>query len=156
MEVYRITQEIFSEDLTGNGAKLFGGRWNSAGISALYAASSRSLALLETLAHTPPRMLQLKSYMLSVIEVPDAASQEIITIQQLPGGWDATGYHDFTTRTGDGFMRASKKLFLCVPSVLMPEENIYVINPRHADMENVRIISKRVIRFDPRIENNLQ
>lgn len=156
MELYRISQGIFSDDLSGQGAKIFGGRWNSVGISALYAASSRSLALLETLAHTPAKMLQLKTYVLAEIFVPDTALQDIISRDSLPEGWDATDIHEYTTKTGDRFLLAKNKLLLSAPSVLMPEENIYVINPLHEDMKKVKIVHKRRIHFDRRVENHIR
>lgn len=146
---------MYDEDLSGNGARIYGGRWNSAGVSALYAASSRSLALLETLAHTPAKMLQLKTYILAELFIPDTVLQEIILIKDLPAGWDATDIHDYTTKVGDAFMQANKKLVLTVPSVLMPEENIYVINPLHAEMRKVKILHKRPVSFDRRVENHL-
>lgn len=155
MELYRITQEMYSEDLTGNGSKLFGGRWNSEGIPALYCASSRSLALLETLAHTPAKMLLVKTYILITISVPASAMHEVITIDELPEKWDAVDIHPFTQHTGDNFLRENKKLILSVPSVLMPEENIFVFNPLHSDMTKVKITRKRRIQFDKRIGNNL-
>jgi RES domain-containing protein len=156
MEVYRISQEAFSANLSGNGAKAFGGRWNSVGIAALYAASSRSLALLETLAHTPAKMLQLKPYILIGLFIPDQVLPQVISINDLPTGWDDTDIHQFTTTLGDKFLLEKKKLLLSVPSVLMPEENIYVINPLHDDMKKVKIIHKRRIDFDRRVERHLE
>jgi RES domain-containing protein len=155
MELYRITQEIYCNDLTGNGAKLFGGRWNSEGFQALYTASSRSLALLETLAHTPAKMLWLKSYMLVTLFVPDTALQQAIDFKGLPERWDASDIHPFTQKTGDNFLYENNKLLLSAPSVLMQEENIFVLNPLHYDMKKVNIIRKREIRFDHRMANNL-
>ena len=155
MELYRITQEIYSDDLTGNGSMLFGGRWNSEGMHALYVASSRSLALLETLAHTPAKMLQLKSYILISIFVPDTTIQQVIDYNKLPGGWNAADIHPYTQKTGDSFLLENKKLLLLAPSVLMPEENICMLNPLHPDMKKVKIVQKRRIHFDKRIDNNL-
>ena len=61
MELYRITQEKYADDFSGNGARLYGGRWNSEGLYAVYTSASRALALLETLAHVPAKMLQEKN-----------------------------------------------------------------------------------------------
>ncbi|MBK7637232.1 MAG: RES family NAD+ phosphorylase [Saprospiraceae bacterium] len=51
MEVYRICRSKYSNDLSGEGAKLYGGRWNRPGIAALYTSESRALALLELIVH---------------------------------------------------------------------------------------------------------
>ena len=155
MEVYRITQEEYANDLSGNGARLFGGRWNSEGFYALYVASSRSLALLETLAHTPARMLQQKVYMLVTIAVPDKMSIREITISKLGAGWDVPDIRQYTQKMGNHFLLAKNELLLAVPSVLVPEENNYVLNPLHTDFKKVKVIHHRRIGFDKRMESNL-
>lgn len=155
MELYRITQEVYCDDITGNGSWLFGGRWNSEGLHALYTASSRSLALLETLAHTPAKMLQLKAYILITLFVPDATIRQVIDLNELPERWDSSDIHPYTQKTGNNFLLENKKLLLQAPSILMQEENICMLNPLHTDMKKVKIVHKRRIRFDTRMENNL-
>ena len=135
---------------------LFGGRWNSEGLHALYAASYRSLALLETLAHTPAKMLQLKTYILITIFVPEVVLQQVIQFKELPGGWDSSDIHPYTQKTGDNFLLENKKLLLLAPSVLMPEENICMLNPLHPDMKKVKLVQKRRIHFDKRMDDNLK
>jgi RES domain-containing protein len=151
MEMYRITQREFAEDLSGNGARLFGGRWNSEGIFALYTSSSRSLALLETLAHTPAKFLDIKEYQLIIISIPDNLTIEKITVRDLLPGWDAPDTRPFTKRIGDSFLGEKKSLVLQVPSVMMPEEINYVLNPLHEAMKQVKIINRRRIFFDKRV-----
>jgi len=151
MEVYRITQQAFAEDLTGNGARLFGGRWNSEGIFALYTSSSRSLALLETLAHTPAKFLDIKEYQLITIFVPDNIHTEKIALKDLPDGWDAPDTRPFTKKIGDSFLNEKKSLLVEVPSVMMPEEINYVLNPMHEAMKQVKIVDRRRIFFDKRV-----
>ncbi len=155
MELYRITHEVYSNDLRGNGSWLFGGRWNSEGHHALYSASSRSLALLETLSHTPAKMLQLKAYILITLYVPDATIQQVIDLNELPERWDSSDIHPYTRKTGNNFLLENKKLLLRAPSVLMQEENICMLNPLHPDMNKVKIVHRRRIRFDTGMENNL-
>lgn len=151
MEIYRITQKEFAEDLSGNGARLFGGRWNSEGLFALYASSSRSLALLETLAHTPAKMLDARVYHLITLSVPDNILIQKISVKNLLPGWDAPDTRPFTKKIGDTFLSNTKNLLLEVPSVMMPEEINYLINPLHNDMKQVKLIQKRRIYFDKRI-----
>jgi RES domain-containing protein len=151
VDIYRITQEAYAHDLSGNGARLYGGRWNSEGFYALYAASSRSLALLETLAHAPAKMLQQKIYLLVTIEVPDKVLTEEITVNKLATNWDVPDIRQYTQRMGDAFLLGKKGLLLSVPSVLVPEENNYVLNPLHPDFKKVRITHSRRIGFDKRV-----
>jgi RES domain-containing protein len=151
MEIYRITQKEYAEDLSGNGARLFGGRWNSEGFSALYTSSSRSLALLETLAHTPAKMLNVRVYHLITLAVPDKIITQKLSVEDLLPGWDAPDTRPFTKKIGDTFLSDKKTLLLEAPSVLMPEEINYVLNPLHEDMKHVKLVNRRRIYFDKRI-----
>jgi len=155
MELFRITQEQFAGDLTGNGSRLFGGRWNSEGIFAVYASSSRSLALLETLAHTPAKMFSTKNYQLITLRVPDVITAEEISYTDLPIGWNAPDTRLYTQKLGDKFFQNNTSLMLAVPSVLLHEEINYMLNPLHTDMKKVKIINKRRIYFDKRFSESL-
>lgn len=155
MELYRIAQEKYAEDLSGNGARLFGGRWNSEGQFALYTSFTRSLALLETLAHTPAKLLQVKTYLLITLLIPDTTTIQSLETKKLPHGWNDVEISPFTQKTGDQFLIAKKNLGLAVPSVLMPEEFNYILNPLHVDFKKVKIINKRRIHFDKRVQGNL-
>ena len=150
MEVYRIAQEKFAADLSGNGARLYGGRWNSEGSFALYTASSRSLALLETLAHTSADLLRFNTYMLVTLFIPSAIKPEKMEGRQLPKGWDS--YDDLTVsrKKGDLFLQKKKNLLLAVPSVQVPEEWNYLLNPLHPDRAKVKLIHQRRVLFDKR------
>ena len=152
MELYRITQDQFSDDLSGNGSRLFGGRWNSEGFFALYTSVTRSMALLETLAHIPAKMLDSKNYQLITLSVPDNIVPEEILLPSLANSWDAPDTRSFTKRLGDKFLIDKKSLLLSVPCVLMPEEINYVLNPLHKEMRKVKIVYKRRIYFDKRID----
>ena len=155
MELFRIAQEQFADDLTGNGSRLFGGRWNSEGIFAVYASYSRSLALLETLAHTPAKMLGTKNYQLITLRVPDIITIEEISFINLPVGWDAPDTRLYTQKLGDKFFQNNSRLMLAVPSVLMHEEINYVLNPLHTDMKKVKIVNKRKVYFDKRFSGSV-
>jgi RES domain-containing protein len=156
MELYRITQEKYADDLSGNGARLYGGRWNSEGKYALYTAATRSLALLEILAHVPARLLSDKRYILVTLTAPaDKTLIEMIRPEDLPGDWDALDVQHVTQTIGDKFLQEQKKLVMTVPSVLVPEEFNYVINPLHAAMKQVKIIHKRELRFNDRLVKSL-
>ncbi|HMW65957.1 MAG TPA: RES family NAD+ phosphorylase [Chitinophagaceae bacterium] len=151
MELFRIAQEKFATDLSGNGARLYGGRWNSEGMFAVYTSASRALALLETLAHTPAKMLEVQSYVLITLYVPDTIKPVQMDIDNFPKGWDAAGVQPFTRNKGDQFLRDKKSLIMVVPSVLVPEEFNYVINPIHTAMKRIKISHKRIIQFDKRV-----
>ena len=155
MELYRITQEKYADDLSGNGARLYGGRWNSEGLFAVYSSVSRALALLEILAHTPAIVLSERAYILVTLSVPDNIKHEEIELSKLTSGWDAPDTRPLTKKLGDKFLRAKTSLLLVVPSVLMPEEKNFVINPLHKDLQKIKIIHRRRIHFDTRTVGNL-
>lgn len=155
MELYRISQELYANDFSGNGARLYGGRWNSEGLFAVYTSSSRALALLETLAHTPAKMLLEKCYLLVTFYVPDSIEAEIIDKDKLTTGWNAPDTRPSTKKTGDAFLRSKSGLLLCVPSVLIPEENNFILNPLHPDMKKIKPVHKRRIQFDSRVNSHL-
>lgn len=148
MELFRISQEQYADDLSGNGARLFGGRWNSEGIFALYTSSFRSLALLETLAHTPAKMLDANNYQLITLSVPDNIVAEEIQSSSLPKDWSSPQIHPFTKWLGDQFLHSGSSLMLAIPCVLLPEEKNYLLNPLHKDMKRIKMVDKRRIGFD--------
>lgn len=151
MEVYRIAQELYANDLSGNGSRLFGGRWNSEGQFAVYASANRSLALLETLAHVQAKFFRNKKYILVTVLIPGKPPIEILREKDLPNNWNALDISHITQRIGDHFLEEQKNLILRVPSVLMPEEHNYVINPLHPAMKNVKIAHQRQIEFNDRL-----
>lgn len=155
MELFRITQEKYAEDLSGTGARSFGGRWNSEGLFAVYTSSSRALALLETLAHTPIKMLNERRYILITLSVPDSIKPHEIELDKLTAGWDAPAINPLTKKLGDKFLREKTGLLLSVPSVLIPEERNFVLNPMHKDLTRARISYTRRIAFDKRALSNL-
>ncbi|HYV54850.1 MAG TPA: RES family NAD+ phosphorylase [Chitinophagaceae bacterium] len=151
MELYRITQESYSNDLSGDGSRIFGGRWNSEGRYALYTSANRSLALLETLAHIPAKLFRNKKYILVTVFLPDKAPLKFIEEKDLPNNWDALDIQHVTQKIGDNFLEEQKGLLFRVPSVLMPEEFNYIINPLHPSMKQVKVIHHREIRFNDRL-----
>lgn len=155
MEAFRITQEKYANDLSGNGARLFGGRWNSEGLFAIYTSSTRALALLETLAHTPAKMLNEKNYILITLIIPDDLPIENVDKNKLVQGWDAPDTRPLTKKLGDDFLRSKNTLLLAAPSVLIPEENNFVINPLHPELKKIKIANKRRVHFDLRVSANL-
>ena len=151
MEVYRITQEFFARDLTGNGARLYGGRWNSEGVFALYASESRSLALLENIVHTPIAIFREKIYLIVSIYIPDDAGIRVVDAADLPQSWDAFDANPVARNYGDAFFKRAEHLLLKVPSVLMPEEFNYILNPLMPAMKAVKIIKTRQLIFNDRL-----
>src|SRR5688572_26136342 len=90
MLVYRVGRSKWSNDVTGEGSRKHGGRWNQIGIPCIYTSSTRALAVLEYSVHTPleniPRALSFTSF-----EIPET---EIFICEEasLPGTWKNFSY----------------------------------------------------------------
>ena len=152
MELYRVTRQKYEKDLTGNGAAVNGGRWNETGRPALYAASSRSLAILETLVHLR-RTQPPADYRIMVLYVPDSMPLMSITDRQLPASWKTD--EDHTKMIGSQWLTANDILLLRVPSVVVRAEYNYVLNPNQAFFSDVQLIATELIEFDPRFFQKL-
>ena len=143
MIVYRLCKAAHVA-LDGEGARLWGGRWNSAGRPMVYAAASPSLAVLEVLVHLDlPSELLPNDFQLLTINVPDDGS--VIRIE------DPILDNDICRQTGDAFLVEAKALALIVPSVVVPQERNVLLNPRQAEMGRVIVERAEYFRIDQRL-----
>ena len=149
MILYRIVRDTYADDLSGTGARLYGGRWNSKGKSMLYTASTPSLALLEVLVHLSPLMVP-KNYFSVQIEVPDDSVLHL-PIKALPDNWNDILPPLSLKKIGDNFLADMRYLLLKVPSAVVPMEYNYLINTQHPAIKKVRIVKKQPFNFDRRL-----
>ncbi len=139
MLAWRLCREPFA-DLSGQGAALFGGRWNSPGRPLVYAASTAALAVLEVRVHLdlPPELLP-EDYRLLTIDL-DGLAVEVLG-DALPA--DPCAF-------GDAWLAAGRTAVLQVPSAIVPESPNLLLNPRHPDARAARILAQRPFAFDSR------
>lgn len=148
MIVYRLTSGAYTTDLSGTGAKLFGGRWNSPGLPALYTTEHISLAVLEVLVHIKAYRRPLDYHLIS-IEIPDTTDAVTIDQHKLKKNWkDDAAYGQFI---GDEFLQAGQSMILRVPSAIIPEEYNLVINPSHPGAGKIKIRESKIFIFDKRL-----
>jgi RES domain-containing protein len=148
MRAYRIVRPAFAATaLSGEGARLYGGRWNIEGLPCVYTAGSRALAALELLVHAAPEALGIR-FQLIEIEIPDELLE---TRLHHPPGWEQMPAGDPSKCYGDRWLRGSYRAALRVPSAVIPEEWNFLLNPRHPDFRKVKQISEKEFRFDPRM-----
>ena len=153
MRVWRLTKARHARTaFDGEGARLYGGRWNSPGTRVVYTASTPSLAVLEVLVHLQA-VAPLAAYVLIEVHVPDALVQ---TLARPPAGWRALPAPPATQRVGDAWARGGRSLALSVPSVLSPDERLVLINPSHRDARRLRPGPAQPYRIDPRLVARLQ
>lgn len=149
MIAWRICRAPFAP-LDGEGARLFGGRWNSEGVPVVYAASSLSLAALEYLVHVDPGQVP-RDLIAMGIEVPDGFGADRVVVDDLPVGWNALSEHVACITAGDAWTDAGSAPVLCVPSAVVPEEENVLVNLRHAGASAIRVLSVRPFAFDSRL-----
>jgi RES domain-containing protein len=149
MLLYRISKCNYIEDLSGTGARLYGGRWNSIGKPMVYMASSRALATLEVLVHLPPALIPA-DFCQATFKVPDDDVQ-VLDMAKLPANWQEYPEPSRLKIMGDAFLKARKHLLLKVPSAVVTEEFNYLLNPAHSNIGAVTIVDVRPFTFDERL-----
>lgn len=132
----------------GEGARRTGGRWNGAGTAVVYTSATLSLALVETLVHLPSGVLPAFS------AVPVDFDDSLVAFLEdgdLPADWRSDPVPASTRAIGDAWVLAAKRAVLKVPSVIVPMEFNYVVNPRHPDFARVNAGTPMPFPFDPRL-----
>jgi RES domain-containing protein len=149
MIVYRLSKGKYHRDLSGKGAEMYGGRWNSKGTALLYTSQSRALTFAELSMHIPLGVVP-KDYFLITIEIPETANILELPEADLPANWRSNPHLDSTQQIGDKFATALKYLVLRVPSAVVPQDFNYLLNPSHPMMKEVRISDVEPFEFDSR------
>ena len=149
MNIYRVARKRHAESLDGKGSWLMGGRWNYKGISCIYASESRALAVLEYavnfLIEDIPSDLTLITF-----SIPD--SEKIFFPSDLPINWKDIDVPDETRSFGTAILKKAGHLIIKIPSVVIPDEYNYIINPLHPDMKKVSIANIADFSFDARLK----
>ncbi|MDY0076224.1 MAG: RES family NAD+ phosphorylase [Bacteroidales bacterium] len=150
MEVFRLSRTKYADQLSGIGASLKGGRWNSKGTAIIYTAFNRSLAMAEVAVHFSLSMLP-QDYKMLTIYVPDDLAILHLPGSDLPENWNSFPYHSRSQHFGDDFIRQNKFALLKVPSAVTKGDFNLLINPFHPDFDRIFIIENEAFPFDNRI-----
>ena len=132
----------------GEGARRTGGRWNSVGTAVVYVSATLSLALAETLVHIPGGVLP--AFTAIAIEF-DESLVSVLDPKDLPTGWNKHPPPASTQAIGDAWVAAASGAILRVPSVVVPVEFNYILNPRHPDFPRSGIAGPVPFPFDARL-----
>ena len=151
MEVHRLTRRKFAgkNPFDGEGSFLFGGRWSSIGTRVCYAATHRSLAILEYRVHIDLALLP-DDLVIATLEIPDDIA--VAPTPTLPENWKEYPAPASLRKIGDRFIAEAQSALMLVPSVLVPQENNVMLNPLHPDARRM-IRQRRLVPFlyDPRL-----
>ncbi len=150
MIVYRLASKKYSNDLTGIGAEITGGRWNFKGTRVLYTADSRALCMAEITVHTPIGIMP-NDYFMITIEIPEYSQITELEVKSLSKDWRKFPYSKLTQELGDSFIKKNEILYIKVPSAVVQGDCNILINPQHPDSGKVKILKIEKFAFDERI-----
>jgi RES domain-containing protein len=150
IQAYRIVKRKFLRTaFSGEGARLYGGRWNSPGVAVIYTSSVLSLAILEWRCH----LSQWPAPSAVIIEI-EFDSSLIWTPLKLPANWKRYPSSKANAAVGDSWVGSGRSAVLRLPSATVPtggEECNYLLNPAHPDFKLIKIGKPRLFKAEPRL-----
>ena len=150
MSVYRIAKTKYIRDLSGTGARLYGGRWNKKGVGILYTSENRALATVEYLVHVPLSIVP-GELSIATIQIPADVRPKEVPISDLLANWRNYPAPSELAELGTHWVLTNETLLLRVPSAVVLGEFNILINPSHPDMKGVTISRVEDYRFDERL-----
>jgi RES domain-containing protein len=154
MKIWRICRAPYAaEAFSGEGARRFGGRWNTRGVPMVYASTSLSLAAIELFVHLEPGQQPSDLVYLSAL-LPEGEPARTIESTELPPDWwtDEPAVEAITARDlGDAWIRSRASLAMMVPSVPIRAEWNVLLNPLHPRIGELRIDPAQHFIFDARM-----
>lgn len=134
---------------SGDGARIYGGRWNSKGTAVVYVSERLTLASLELLVHLNSAQV-LETYEFRPVSFEDSLVENLDP-NVLPPGWRADPAPPQLRMIGDQWVRQGRSVVLRVPTALVPGEFNYLINPTHPHAGRLQLGEAEEFRFDPRL-----
>ena len=134
---------------SGEGARIYGGRWNSRGFRVAYLGEHQSLSVLEVFVNNQP-LSTAADYVIVSAEW-DAGLMETVQLRELPPDWRRSPPGAKTAAVGDRWLRAARSAVLAVPSAIIPTEKNFLLNPAHPSFRRIRLGKPVPFEFDPRM-----
>jgi len=146
VDLWRISNH---QTLDGDGGRRYSARWHTAGAPIVDLAASPPGALLEILIHLELAETELPpSYTLLRISVPSRLRRPTLIV---PDGQVWKSNVSLTRQIGDTWLRTGRSALARVPSAILPHTFNYLLNPRHKDAAQIRIMETIKAPFDPRL-----
>ncbi len=150
LTAWRIVQTAFvTSAFSGEGARLYSGRWNHRGERMVYTAGALSLAALELLVH-----LEAPKLMVSYLQIPIQFEDTLcrtLDRNSLPPDWQQSPAPGSMKDIGSEWLQSAVSAVLAVPSVIVPDEILFLLNPQHPDFPTIHIGEPAPFQFDPRL-----
>jgi RES domain-containing protein len=149
MQVWRLCREVHAAGaFSGEGARRYGGRWNSRGVPMVYCSSPLALAAIELFVHLDPS--QAPGDLVSIsAALPEGEPARGLAPQELPNDWWTETAR--SRELGDAWIRDGDSLALRVPSVPIRWEWNVLLNPAHPRMNELRVDLPQPFVFDARM-----
>lgn len=151
---WRITRKKYVNNaFSGEGAKIFGGRWNPVGYPMVYVAQNLSLAILELIVH-----LDDDGDITSFVAIPVSFDKSLVRVlpkSQLPANWFDLPISEQSQMVGKKWLEQKQSLLLQVPSSVVPSESNFLINPLHPQYAQLEIGAPQSLCIDKRISDLL-
>ncbi|MGH7874228.1 MAG: RES family NAD+ phosphorylase [Candidatus Binatia bacterium] len=149
MQVWRVCARRYQR-FDGEGARLYGGRWNHAGTTVIYTSASLALATLELFVHVDVDLLP-NDLVAIAAEIPESLAVDTVRPAKLPRNWRRYPASESLKDIGTTWATKNSTAILAVPSAIIPEERNYLLNPAHRNFKQVRIRRSIPFHFDPRM-----
>lgn len=148
---WRLIRSSHKKDaFTGEGARLAGGRWNHKDVSIVYTSENLSLAALELFVHLKRKAIKFPLVSFE-IEIPDSVPVEEIPRDRLPRTWREEPPPEATKSIGSDWIKRNASAVLRVPSIIVPVEFNFLLNPFHVDFKKIKIGKPSSFSLDPRM-----
>jgi RES domain-containing protein len=135
--VWRLLTARYADSaFSGEGARLYGGRWNSKGVPMVYTAGSQSLAMLEMLVQDQPLRAR---YVMIPVTLPKNQKIERVSAGELPADWRELAAREHLQAIGSAWAKRKSSAVLAVPSAVIPAETNYLLNPLHPSFDKIEI-----------------
>jgi RES domain-containing protein len=149
LTVWRLVTARFAKSaFSGDGARLYGGRWNRKGIALVYTAAAQSLAMLEMLVQDEPLRAR---YVMIEARIPKGVQIDRIRVEDLPADWRSIAAREKLQAIGTAWARKQSAAVLAVPSAVIPAESNYLLNPLHPDFRRIRVSKPQRFETDLRL-----
>jgi RES domain-containing protein len=161
MRIWRICRLPYAA-FTGEGARRFGGRWNSRGVPMVYASTSLALAAIELFVHLEPGQAPGDLVFFSA-ELPEGEPARTLQPADLLPDWWTDKNLAATRELGDAWIQiqpriqprtqptARSSLAMLVPSVPIRAEWNVLLNPLHPCIGELGIDPPQPFVFDARM-----
>ncbi|HVH27206.1 MAG TPA: RES family NAD+ phosphorylase [Vicinamibacterales bacterium] len=149
MRVWRIASAEFAA-FDGEGGRRYGSRWTPRGLPVVFTSATLSLAALERFVNADTD-LEPNNLLAIAVDIDVRVAIDTVVVGDLPPDWRTYPPPPSLATIGERWLQQAKSAILSVPSVVIPAERNFALNPAHADFGRLTIHPSEPFSFDPRM-----